>query len=153
MPAQHAFGLGLGDPGLPPPRFEVLQDSPAVVALVRNQLGWRLGARCHACGLQGSGCRLERARERFSNDRSAVEQVNQMTRIEGEIAQSLEAGNEPPEATRAEYERTFSELQSNASYQAMVAAQSNFDRVLAKVNEEISRGIEKGSASRIILPS
>lgn len=96
---------------------------------------------------------LERARERFSNDRSAVEQVNQLTRIEGEIAKDLEAGTEPPEATRAEYEKAFSELQSNASYQAMVAAQSNFDRIIAKVNDEISRGVESGASSRIILPS
>lgn len=96
---------------------------------------------------------LERARERFSNDRDAVERVNALTRIEGEIAKSLQADEEPAEATREEYERVFGELQSNASYQGMVAAQSNFDRILTKVNEEISRGVETGASSRIILPS
>jgi hypothetical protein len=79
--------------------------------------------------------------------------VNALTRLEGEIAKSLQAEEEPAEATREEYERVFGELQSNASYQGMVAAQSNFDRILTKVNEEISRGVETGASSRIILPS
>ena len=35
----------------------------------------------------------------------------------------------------------------------MIAAQSNFDRILTKVNEEISKGVELGATSRIILPS
>lgn len=96
---------------------------------------------------------LARARERFSNDRDAVERVNALTRIEEEIGKSLQADEEPAEATRAEYEQVFGELQSNASYQGMVAAQSNFDRILTKVNEEISRGIATGASSRIILPS
>jgi hypothetical protein len=38
-------------------------------------------------------------------------------------------------------------------YQALVAAQSNFDRVMSRINEEIARGIEAGAQSRIILPS
>jgi hypothetical protein len=33
----------------------------------------------------------------------------------------------------------------------MVAGQSNFDRILQRVNEDISKGIEAGAASRIIL--
>ena len=96
---------------------------------------------------------LERARERFSNDRDAVERVNALARIEDQIGKSLQADQEPAEATREEYERLFGELQSNASYQGVIAAQSNFDRILAKVNEEISRGVESGASSRIILPS
>jgi hypothetical protein len=35
----------------------------------------------------------------------------------------------------------------------MVAAQSNFDKLLTRVNDEISRGMEMGAQSRIILPS
>lgn len=96
---------------------------------------------------------LERARERFSNDKDAVERVNALARLENEITQALQKNEEPSEATKEEYERTFSELQGVASYQAMVAAQSNFDRILTKVNEEISKGVELGASSRIILPS
>jgi hypothetical protein len=47
----------------------------------------------------------------------------------------------------------FSEVQSCAVYLCLVAALSNFETVLGRVNEEISRGMEAGGQSRIILPS
>ncbi|MGQ0563260.1 MAG: YlbF family regulator [Gemmatimonadota bacterium] len=96
---------------------------------------------------------LQRARERFSNDREAVERVNRLAQLETEIAKALQNNQEPAEADRDAYERTFAELQANASYQGTIAAQSNFDRILSKVNEEISKGVETGASSRIILPS
>jgi cell fate (sporulation/competence/biofilm development) regulator YlbF (YheA/YmcA/DUF963 family) len=96
---------------------------------------------------------LERARVRFAEDRDAVARVNKLAQLESEIGQALQRNEEPSETMRDEYERAFNELQGNATYQAMVAAQSNFDRVLTKVNEEISKGVETGAASRIILPS
>lgn len=96
---------------------------------------------------------LERARERFSNDREAVEQVNKLSQLEAEISRLMQQEQEPSEAQRNEYEGAFAKLQGNAAYQGMIAAQSNFDRVLQKVNEEISKGVEAGAKSRIILPS
>lgn len=96
---------------------------------------------------------LERARSRFSDDRDSVASLNQLAQLESEIAASLERGEEPSDETKQNYERVFSELQGSAIYQGMVAAQSNFDRVLARVNEQISKGIEAGARSRIILPS
>jgi cell fate (sporulation/competence/biofilm development) regulator YlbF (YheA/YmcA/DUF963 family) len=96
---------------------------------------------------------LERARDRFSNDRSSVEAVNRLSELEGQIAQSLERGEEPTDPVKTQYEQVFSELQGSPIYQGMVAAQANFDRLLARVNEDISKGIESGAQSRIILPS
>jgi len=43
------------------------------------------------------------------------------------------------------------ELQGMTVYQGMVAAQSNFDRLMKRINEEIGKGIEAGEKSRIIL--
>ncbi|HUE76922.1 MAG TPA: YlbF family regulator [Longimicrobiales bacterium] len=96
---------------------------------------------------------LGRARQRLSEDREAVEAMNQLSRLESEVAMALQQGQEPPEATRIEYETAFTILQSLPSYQGLVAAQSNFDKLLAKVNEEIGKGMESGAQSRIILPS
>jgi cell fate (sporulation/competence/biofilm development) regulator YlbF (YheA/YmcA/DUF963 family) len=96
---------------------------------------------------------LERGRERFAGDKDAVERVNKLAQLESKIAEALQRDEEPDEKAREEYEEAFSRLQTNASYQAMVAAQTNFDRLLGKVNEEISKGVETGSQSRIILPS
>jgi cell fate (sporulation/competence/biofilm development) regulator YlbF (YheA/YmcA/DUF963 family) len=95
---------------------------------------------------------LVRARERFSEDREAVARVNRLAELEQMVGEALQRGVEPSEEIRNDYETVFAELQSSPVYQGMVAGQSNFDRVLQRVNEDISKGIEAGAASRIILP-
>lgn len=94
---------------------------------------------------------LQRARQRINEDRETVELVNRLAELEREIGTTLQQGQTPPEEKQEEYETTFSELQSGSRYQALVAAQSNFDRVLQKVNEEIGAGMEAGAKSSIIL--
>jgi hypothetical protein len=42
-------------------------------------------------------------------------------------------------------------LQGNSTYQRVVAAQANFDKIVQKVNENIAKGLEEGASSRIIL--
>jgi cell fate (sporulation/competence/biofilm development) regulator YlbF (YheA/YmcA/DUF963 family) len=96
---------------------------------------------------------LERARTRLADDRAAVAALNRLSDLESRIARSLENGEEPTTTEREEYERVFSELQASPLYQGFVAAQSNFDRIVAKVNEEIVSGMETAGRSRIILPS
>ncbi len=73
--------------------------------------------------------------------------------LEQTVAAALERNEEPPAALRDEYDRLFSELQASPVYQGLVAAQSNFDKVLGQVNDEILAGIQAGAQSRIILPS
>lgn len=96
---------------------------------------------------------LSRAREQVSSDQASVTQLNRLGELEREISQALQQGQEPSQAQQEEYEKLFEGLQSSSLYQGLVAAQSNFDKVLMRVNEEIGRGIEAGSQSRIILPS
>jgi len=96
---------------------------------------------------------LARARERLTTDREAVSAMTRLDVLEREISAALHNGQEPPESTKEEYEAIFTTLQSSAVYQGLVAAQSNFDKILARVNEEIGRGMETGSQSRIILQS
>ena len=96
---------------------------------------------------------LSRSREALSNDKSAVGRLNRLSELEREISIALQQGAEPAEAIQQEYERLFQELQVSPLYQALAVAQSNFDKVLMRVNEEIGKGIEAGAQSRIILPS
>lgn len=95
---------------------------------------------------------LQRARQRLNEDRETVELVNRLADLERQLTTQLQRGEEPDESSRTEYEETFSKLQSGPRYQALVAAQSNFDRVLQKVNERIGEGMEAGSKSSIIMP-
>lgn len=96
---------------------------------------------------------LQRARQRLNDDRESVSSLNRLTELERQIAISLQSGEEPSAETQREYESLASELQSGPVYQGLIAAQSNFDRLLQKVNEQMGEGIEAGSKSSIIMPS
>jgi cell fate (sporulation/competence/biofilm development) regulator YlbF (YheA/YmcA/DUF963 family) len=95
---------------------------------------------------------LQRARQRLNDDREAVETLNRLMELERQIAMTLQQGEEPAEETQREYEELASTLQGGPVYQGVVAAQSNFDKLLQKVNEQIGEGIEAGSKSSIIMP-
>lgn len=95
---------------------------------------------------------LVRARKRIEEDDTLKPLVQSMDELERELAEMLQRGEQPDDAFRERYETSFAELQGHASYQGMVAAQSNFDRILARVNEAIGQGMERGAGSRIIIP-
>lgn len=96
---------------------------------------------------------LQKARERLNEDRETVEMVNRLSEMEQKFQQQMQQGEQPSEEEQEEYQKLVSELQSGPRYQAVVAAQSNFDKIVQKVNEKIGEGIEAGAASSIIMPS
>jgi len=96
---------------------------------------------------------LERARTRAMDDRELTAALNRLGELEKAIGGALRSGQEPSQEHQDEYEALFSQLQGSSVYQGLVAAQSNFDKVLGRVNQHISEGIESGSRSRIILPT
>ncbi len=96
---------------------------------------------------------LQRAVSSADEDRDLVEARNAMGALEQKVAEAMRDGSEPGEELRTEYESTFMRLQANSSYQRLVAAQANFDKIVGQVNETITRGMEEGANSRIILPS
>jgi cell fate (sporulation/competence/biofilm development) regulator YlbF (YheA/YmcA/DUF963 family) len=95
---------------------------------------------------------LSRARRRLEEDETLRPLIESMDTLERELAEMLQRGEQPDDAFRERYESSFGALQGHVSYQGMVAAQANFDRILARVNEEIGKGMEQGAGSRIILP-
>lgn len=95
---------------------------------------------------------LQRANARLADDRGSVTLLNRLSSLEEELTGSLRAGREPTEEQQKEYEEAAQELQQRTVYQEVVAAQSNFERLMVRINDEIARGIESGEQSRIILP-
>ena len=71
--------------------------------------------------------------------------------LETKLEASLRAGREPEAETAQAYEAAVAKLQANPTYQRLVAAQTNFDKLMAKVNQAIAQGMEEGGSSRIIL--
>src|SRR5690606_12099229 len=94
---------------------------------------------------------LKRADERLSEDRDSVELFNRLSSLEEEISSALRAGQEPSREQQESYQSLVERLQQRTAYQAMVAAQANFERLMTRVQEEIAKGIEAGEKSRIIL--
>lgn len=94
---------------------------------------------------------LRRANERIADDRAAVERLNRLQALEESFQRQIQRGTEPPQEEQEEYERLVGEIQAMSAYQAVAAAQADFDRLMMRVQEQIAKGIEAGEQSRIIL--
>jgi cell fate (sporulation/competence/biofilm development) regulator YlbF (YheA/YmcA/DUF963 family) len=96
---------------------------------------------------------LKRASDAAEEDRELVEIRNRLQDIESRLEASLRAGREPDEDLRSEYQTAAEQLQAMPAFQRVIAAQTNFEKVMYKVNEIVARGIEEGAQSRIIIAS
>ena len=94
---------------------------------------------------------LRRALKDADDDREIAEARTELERLEGVIATAIRSGKEPPKEEGEAYEAAVSRLQTNATYQRLVSAQANFEKVIQKVNGTIEKGMEEGADSRIIL--
>lgn len=96
---------------------------------------------------------LKRASEAVDGDRELVELRNKLSALEDRIEASLRAGKQPEDEVKEAYEEAAGELQSSPLFQRLIAAQSNFEKVMYKVNETMAKGLQEGASSRIILSS
>ena len=63
---------------------------------------------------------------------------------------ALQRGERPNEEMERKLDTLLSQIQSKPSYQRLLVAQENFDKVMSRVNDWILEGIEKGATSSII---
>jgi cell fate (sporulation/competence/biofilm development) regulator YlbF (YheA/YmcA/DUF963 family) len=96
---------------------------------------------------------LKRAMDASADDRELVEIKNRLDALEAQVEASFRAGVEPNDELKKAYTDATEELQTLAGYQRLVAAQTNFEKVMYKVNQTVAEGIEAGAQSRIILSS
>jgi len=96
---------------------------------------------------------LRRASEAAEEDRELVELRNALQSLESRLESELRAGKEPDEELKKEYTDAAEALQGMAAFQKVVAAQTNFEKVMRKVNETVAKGIDEGAQSRIIISS
>jgi len=94
---------------------------------------------------------LKRAISAADDDREIAELRSELEQLEVTISTALRAQQDPAQEDADAYEAAVQKLQANSTYQRLVAAQANFDKVLQKVNQTISEGIQEGQDSRIIL--
>jgi cell fate (sporulation/competence/biofilm development) regulator YlbF (YheA/YmcA/DUF963 family) len=96
---------------------------------------------------------LKRAMSQADDDREIVELRNKIEKLERSLQSKIRQGEQPEEEDVDEYEELVGELQAKPAYQKLAAAQANFDKVVKKVNETISKGLDEGADSKIVLPS
>lgn len=96
---------------------------------------------------------LQAANKDIADDRDATEMLNEARELQDKVVSHLERGEEPPEDLQDELEEIRSKVQGSARYQSLVAAQSNFDKLMEKVHQAMTEGMKKGSESQIVMPS
>ena len=93
---------------------------------------------------------VKRANDALGQDTGAVALLKQMEELRMNAQQMLQRGERPTEEMEKELDTLLSKVQSQSVYQRLVAAQENFDKIMAKVNDWIVDGIERGATSSII---
>jgi len=96
--------------------------------------------------------RMQKAREELEKTPEVKAQMQRVDMLTEKLEPHAKEGKEPPKELTDEYEKLISSIQAHPKYQQVVAAQSNFDKMMLQVNEKIVEGIKKGGESSIIIP-
>jgi cell fate (sporulation/competence/biofilm development) regulator YlbF (YheA/YmcA/DUF963 family) len=91
--------------------------------------------------------RAEKTLQEDAETRARLEKIDQLARqIDEQVAQK----KIPDEATVLAYETAVRDLEVSTQGQAYVIARANYEKLMTKVNQQMSAGIERGAASSII---
>lgn len=93
---------------------------------------------------------LRRAEGSLREDKETIAKLDSIQQLARQVEQTLAQGQMPDPATTEAYETAVRELEVSPTGQAYAVARANFDKLMAKVNEQISVGMEKGVQSNII---
>ena len=93
---------------------------------------------------------LKRANDRLMEEGELRTALERLRTLQLNVAGQLDRGIEPTPEQQKEVDELVAKVQGHPAYQQVVAAQSQFDKLMMKVNEWILDGIKQGSQSRII---
>ena len=93
---------------------------------------------------------LKRANERLMADEALKTKLEQLRTLQLGVEEKLERGEEPAADVRMQMDVLLGTVQSSPIYQAFVASQANFDKLMTRLNEQLFEGIRLGAEARII---
>ena len=93
---------------------------------------------------------LKRASDRLREDADCQRLLADMEKLAAEIEGAARTGKEPTPEQTEQYDKAVQSIQVNPVYQQMAVAQANFEKLMAKVNQQMGEGMEKGVTSSII---
>jgi cell fate (sporulation/competence/biofilm development) regulator YlbF (YheA/YmcA/DUF963 family) len=93
---------------------------------------------------------VKRASDALNQDKEAVSLLEQMEMLRRQAQQAIAQGQQPTAEMEQELDRLLGLVQVNPTYQRVLVANENFDKVMVQVNQWILDGIKKGATSSII---
>jgi cell fate (sporulation/competence/biofilm development) regulator YlbF (YheA/YmcA/DUF963 family) len=93
---------------------------------------------------------LKRAEATLREDKDTVAKLDQIQTLARKVDQVVSQGQMPDQATAEAYETAVRDLETSTVGQAYVVARANFEKLMSRVNQQISEGMEKGATSSII---
>jgi len=93
---------------------------------------------------------VKRASDALDEDRDTVTLLRQMEQLRVDAQRMMQRGERPTPDMEKQLDDLLGQIQGRASYQRLLVAQENFDKVMGRVNDWILEGIEKGASSPII---
>jgi cell fate (sporulation/competence/biofilm development) regulator YlbF (YheA/YmcA/DUF963 family) len=93
---------------------------------------------------------VKRASDLLNEDKDTVALLQRMEQLRVNAQKMLQRGERPTEDMERELDGLLTQIQSRPTYQRLLVAQENFDKIMGRVNDWILEGIEKGASSPII---
>ena len=93
---------------------------------------------------------LRRSEQDLRGDVETQQKLEKISTLAKQVDTVIAQGQMPDEATTLEYETAVRDLETSSIGQRYVTARANFEKLMVKVNEQISAGMEKGASSSII---
>ena len=91
--------------------------------------------------------RAEKTLQEDAETRGRLEKIDQLARL---IDEQVTQKKIPDEQTVLAYETAVRDLEVSSQGQAYVIARANYEKLMTRVNQQMSAGIERGAASSII---
>jgi cell fate (sporulation/competence/biofilm development) regulator YlbF (YheA/YmcA/DUF963 family) len=93
---------------------------------------------------------LRRAESALRDDQATVSKLEEIQQLARRMDEVVSQGQMPDQTTAEAYETAVRDLEVSPAGQAYTVARANFEKVMLKVNQLISQGMEKGASSNII---
>ena len=93
---------------------------------------------------------VKRASDALNDDKDTVSLLQRMEQLRVDAQRMMQRGERPTEDMEHQLDDLLNQVQGRSSYQRLLVAQENFDKIMARANDWILEGIEKGAASAII---
>jgi cell fate (sporulation/competence/biofilm development) regulator YlbF (YheA/YmcA/DUF963 family) len=93
---------------------------------------------------------VKRTSDTLNDDKETVALLQKMEALRVNAQRMLQRGERPTEEMERDLDALLGQVQGRPTYQKLLVAQENFDKVMGRVNDWILEGIEKGATSSII---